>query len=278
LKIEQGELDMKKITIIKISFILAFLAVLLFTPFSKAVAQEGIKYRCSHQILSAFEKDNVEAFIKETGVKVDVKGYPSDAAVNLLINGYCDIASTARRLDSRQEDNGFKQTAICTDPLAIIANVKCGIDNVTEKQLEDIFSGGILNWKELGGQDLPIIVVVPGENTTANKNFRRLVMKEKEIKPGIITSASSMVIETVKALPLGTISFISQGAALQHKEIKSLAVNGFSTKDPNYPFIQTFYYVTKGEPTGQIKEFIDFTLSEKGSHIISMNGMNPVKR
>jgi phosphate transport system substrate-binding protein len=77
---------------------------------------------------------------------------------------------------------------------------------------------------------------------------------------------------------MGSISFISQGAAFQHKEIKSLDVNGISTKDPNYPFTQTFYYVTKGEPTGQIKKLIDFTLSEKGSHIIKMNGMNPVKR
>ena len=269
---------MKRITIIKLSFIIAFLSVWVFASVAKAVDQEGIKYRCAHQVFSAFEKDNLEAFTKETGIKVDVKAYPSDAAVNLLVNGYCDIASTARALDPRHEDNGFKQTAICTDPMAIIANVRCGIDNVTEKQLEDIFSGDITNWKELGGPDLPIIVIVPGEHTGASKNFRRLVMKHKEIKYALTTAASSMVIDAVKYLPMGSISFISQGAAFQHKEIKSLDVNGISTKDPNYPFTQTFYYVTKGEPTGQIKKLIDFTLSEKGSHIIKMNGMNPVKR
>jgi phosphate transport system substrate-binding protein len=275
-KKEQGERVMKRITIIKLSFILAISAVWTFIPVPKAVAQDGIKYRCSHQIFNALEDENLQAFTKETGIKVDVKAYPSDVAVNLLINGYCDIASTARQIDSRQEEKGYKQTAICNDPLAIIANAMCGIDNVTEKQLEDIFSGDIKNWKELGGPDLPIIVIVPAENTAANKNFMRFVMKHKEMKFSIMTATSELVIEQVKYLPVGSISFFSHGAALQHKEIKILTVNGISTNEANYPFIQTFYYVTKGEPTGQIKKLIDFTLSEKGSQIIKKNGMIPV--
>jgi len=269
---------MKRITIINLSFIIALLAVWAFAPVSNAVALEEIKYRCSHQIFDAFEQDNLDAFVKETGIKVNVKAYPSDVSVNLLVNGLCDIASTARQIDSRLEDNGYKQTAICNDPLAIIVNTRCGIDNVTEKQLEDIFSGDLKNWKELGGPDLPILVIVPAEITASNKNFRRFVMKRKEIKYAIMTATSDLVIDAVSSLPLGSISFISQGAAIHHKEIKSLTVNGFSTKDADYPFIQTFYYVTKGEPTGKVKELINYTLSEKGSKNIKKNGMIPIIR
>jgi phosphate transport system substrate-binding protein len=269
---------MKRITIIRLSFIIVLLAVWAFAPVSNAVALEGIKYRCSHQIFNAFEQFNLEAFVKETGIKVDVKAYPSDVAVNLLVNGYCDIASTARQIDSRLEEKGYKQTAICNDPLAIITNARSGIDNVTEKQLEDIFSGDIKNWKELGGADLPIIVIVPAENTAANKNFLRFVMKNKEMKYSIMTATSELVIDAVQYLPVGSISYFSQGAALHHKEIKILTVNGISPKEANYPFIQTFYYVTKGDPTGQVKAFIDYTLSEKGLQIIKKNGMIPVMR
>jgi phosphate transport system substrate-binding protein len=268
---------MKHLSMVARLFFLVLFAVWSIMPISKAFAQEGIKYRSSHQVFDALEKDNIEAFTKETGIKIDAKAYPSDAAVNLLVHGYCDIASTARKLDPKQEENGFKQTPICNDPLAIIANVRCGIENVTEKQLEDIFSGDYTNWKELGGPDLPIIVIVPGEHTAANKNFRRLVMKHKEIKYALMTSASAMVIDAVKYMPLGSISFISQGAAMHTPEIKSLSVNGYPTSDPNYPFSQTFYYVTKGEPSGPVKKLVDFTLSEKGSQIIKKNGMYPVK-
>ncbi len=268
---------MNRIKIIKLSLVFMLFVSWSFIPASESLAQEGIKYRCSHQIYKAFENENLAAFSKETGVKIDVKAYPSDVAVNLLMNGYCDLASTARQIDSRMEENGFKVTSICYDPLAIIANSRCGIDNVTEKQLEDIFSGDIKNWKELGGPDLPIVVVVPADNTAANKNFKRWVMKSKEIKHTIMTATSDLVIDAVNYLPMGTISFFSQAGSLQHKDIKILSVNGISPKETSYPYIQTFYYVTKGEPHGQVKEFINFTLSEKGMQIIKRNGMIPFK-
>jgi len=65
---------------------------------------------------------------------------------------------------------------------AKILLLSCGVDSVTKEQLQAVFSGTITNWKELGGSDLPIVVVAPGEHTGANKNFRRQVMKHKEIK------------------------------------------------------------------------------------------------
>jgi len=267
---------MKQPQIIKLFFIILFQLMWMFSPVSQVFSQEGIKYRCSNQIFFALEKDNLEAFSKETGIKVDVKAYPSDVAVNLLVNGYCDIASTARMLDPRLEDNGFKQIAICSDPLAIIIHTVCSMDNLTDKQVEDVFSGDYTNWKELGGPDLPIVVVTPGENTAANKNFRRLIMKHKEIRYAITTADSAMVIEVVKSLPPGAVSFISQGAAIHNKEVKSLSINGISVKDADYPFSQVFYYVTKGEPTGYVKKFIEYTLSENGKQLIKKNGMNPV--
>lgn len=261
---------------------LQIIIVLLITIFlnfnSITIAAEGFKYRCSSQIYKAFEKENIEVYIRETGNKIDVKAYPSDVAVNLLSNGYCDLASTARQIDVRMEENGFKATPICYDPLAIIVNEKCGIGNVTEKQLEDIFSGDIKNWKELGGTDLSIIVVVPGENTAANKNFKRWVMKNKEIKHTIMTETADLVVDVVNYLPMGGISFFSHAGASQHKDIKLLKINGVSSRESSYPYIQSFYYVTKGEPSRQVKEFINFTLSEKGIQLIKKNGMIPISR
>jgi phosphate transport system substrate-binding protein len=267
---------LKQASIIKVAFIVILQAAWILSPVSKATALEGIKYRCSHQIFNALEKDNLAIFSKETNIKVDAKAYPSDAAVNLLVNGYCDIASTANKLDPRLEEKGFKETAICRDPLAVIAHVKCGIDNLTDKQVESIFSGEYTNWKELGGPDLPIMVVIPGENTAANKNFKRLFMTQKEFKYGIMTAASSTVIELVNSLPPGAISFISHGAVIHNKEIKALSVNGVSTNDVKYPFSQTFYYVTKGEPTGDVKKFVDFIQSENGKQSITKKGISPV--
>jgi phosphate transport system substrate-binding protein len=269
---------MKKIFI----FLLATAGVLLMgrviVPDRVVNAQDLLKYSCSNQIFNAFETDKLEAFTKATGIEVDVHTASSFSCVYRLMNGYCDIASTARGLYRRHQDYGYTQIPFTKDPLAVIAHKRCGVQNVTSEQLQDIFSGDITNWKELGGSDLPITIIVPGKDTAANKNFRRQVMKYKEIKHDFMAYDSTMVIEAVKYFPCGTISFISQGAALHHKEIITIQIDGLYPSDINYPYYQTFYYIIRGEPTGHVKKFIDFTFSEQGAQIMRRNGMVPIPR
>lgn len=269
---------MKRTTIFQMMIAAALLMVWTLAAGPPAAAQETLKYSCSNQVFNAFEMDKLNAFTKETGIQVDVYATSSGSAVYRLMNGYSDVASTARKLYRRHEDYGYSQIAFCTDPIAVITHVDCGVANVTEAQLQDIFSGDITNWKEVGGPNLPILIIVPGTETAANKNFRRLVMKHKEIKFDFMAYESTMAIEAVKHFPCGAISFISQGAAVHHKDIKALKVDGKSPSDKGYPYFQTFYYITKGEPAGHVKAFIDFTFSQKGGEIIKHNGMLPLAK
>ena len=61
------------------------------------------------------------------------------------------------------------------------------------------------------------------------------------------------------------------------ENVKSLKIDGVSPKDKDYPFYQTFYYFTKGEPTGAAKQFIDYTRSAKGAAYIKAGGMVPLQ-
>jgi phosphate transport system substrate-binding protein len=119
---------------------------------------------------------------------------------------------------------------------------------------------------------------VPGEKTAANKNFRRQVMKHKDIESDFVANNSVTVIEAVKYFPCETVSFISQGAALNEEAITTIKINGLSPQDKDYPYYQIFYYVTKGEPAGSVKQFVDFTFSEKGAALIKAHGMLPITR
>ena len=245
-------------------------------PGSTVNAKEILRYTGSNQVYHAYDKEMIAEFIKETGIEVDINTASSGAAVYRLMNGYSDIASTARELYRRHEDYGFSQVAFCKDPLAVITKTGCGVESLTEDQLQDIFSGEISNWKDLGGADLPILVIVPGTETAANKNFRRQVMKHTEIDYDFMTYDSTMAIEAVKYFPCGAISFIAQGAVEHEAGIVTLKVNGLSPHDTAYPYFQIFYYVTKGTPSGSVKSFIDFSLSEKGKAIMRRNGMIPL--
>jgi phosphate transport system substrate-binding protein len=194
------------------------------------------------------------------------------------MSGYSDIAATARSLHRSYKDSGYTQIAICKDPLAVIAKSACGVDSLTQTQLADIFSGSVRNWIEVGGADMPITVIVPDEDTAANKNFRRQVMKHQEIQFDFMAYNSTMVIEAVKHFPCGAISFISQGAVAHQAPIKTIKIDGLGPELAAYPFFQTFYYVTKGKPSGFAKKFIDFTFSDAGAKIIRSNGMLPLSR
>jgi phosphate transport system substrate-binding protein len=269
---------MKRIRFYKIVFISLLLGAWAFLPASTVMAQEVVKYSCSNQVYAAFSKEYIEAFTKATGVKVDVKTASSDSCLYNLGRGFCDIASTARKLYKRHELYGYSEFPFCKDPLAVIARKECGVDSLTAEQLQDIFAGGIANWKEVGGADLPVMIIVPGEDTAAHKNFRRQVMKHKDIAHDFMAYNSTMVIEAIKYFPCGSVSFISQGAAMHHPEITTIKIDGLAPTDKDYPYYQEFFYVTKGEPTGNVKKFIDFTFSDEGNKMIEQYGMVPIPR
>jgi phosphate transport system substrate-binding protein len=269
---------MKRNTILKNLWFSLILGCWFLVMASVAMAQDAIKFNCSNQVYSAFSKEHIDAFTKVTGIKVNVKTASSNACIVSLGRGFCDIAGTARKLHNHHDDYGYKEFPFCIDPIAVIAKKGCGVDGLTEAQLQDIFAGDIKNWKEVGGANLPVMIIVPGKETAVHKNFRRHVMKTKDIQQDFMAYNSTMVIEAVTYFPCGSISFISQGAAVQNESLKTIKINGLLPGDKNYPYHQIFYYVTKKEPTGGLMKFIDFTYSEAGSEIIRKYGMLPLLR
>jgi len=275
---EQGGYAMKFKDMIKSLLVFLLLGAFILVPVSVVAAQEALRYSCSNQVYAAFSKEQVEAFTAASGFKVAVKTASSDSCFNNLGRGFCDIASTARKLHHRHDVYGYKEFPFCKDPIAVIARKECGVDNLSEEQLQDIFAGIITNWKEVGGADLPVMIVVPGDDTAAHKNFRRQVMKHKDIEHDFMAYDSTMVIEAVKHFPCGAVSFISQGATVHHKELKTLKVEGRTPLAEDYPYYQIFYFITKKEPQGSLKKFIDFAYSKEGTDIIRRNGMLPISK
>lgn len=269
---------MKRTSIHFAMLVAAFMLGWAIGPVSAVKAEDVLKYSCSNQVYDAIDREKVEAFTKASGIQVKVSPSSSGSAVNRLMHGYSDVASTARVLHRHHVDYGFVQIPFCKDPLAIITSSKCPVDNITEQQLQGIFAGMISNWSEVGGPDLPITIIVPGNRTAANKNFRRQVMKHQEIAYDFMTWNSTSVIEAVKYFPCGSVSFIARGAAVREKMLKILRVNGLAPTDNNYPYFEIFYYITKGKPKGAVEKFIDFSFSAAGKKIMQQNGMIPLTR
>ncbi|SPD74619.1 ABC-type phosphate transport system periplasmic component PstS [uncultured Desulfobacterium sp.] len=260
---------------ITLIFQLVFLGLPIFLPFPGAYAQETVRYSCSAQIFEAFGMERITEFTKDTGIKVDLYISSSSAAVYRLMNDFSDIAGAAEPLHFRYREFGYSETPFCRDSLAVIISARCPVESLAIEQLRDIFGGSITNWKEVGGPDEPIIVIVPGEDTAAYKNFRSIAMEGREIIHSLMSARSTMVINAVKNIPW-SISFIAHAAVKDQENLKFMKIGGLLPTDKDYHYFQTFYYVTKGSPTGPTKKFIDFTISEKGQAIIRAKGMIPV--
>lgn len=241
-------------------------------------AKGALKFYSSNQAYIAFGKELLEAFSRSTNLKVEVKTASSASSVLALMNGYCDIAITARAIYRRQWDYGFRQLPICRDPIAVIVNQKLSVVNLTEMQIQDIFSGYISNWNQVGGPDLAITVIVPSEDTAANKNFRRQVMKHKDIEHHFVAYDSTMAIAAISHFPPGAVSFISQAAAAHNKDIKAVIINGKSPSNKDYPYFQTFYYVTRIDSSDEVNKFLDFSFTDAAKQLIRKYGMVPLER
>lgn len=259
----------------RISGLIVASLLILWTVISPtmATADQKLQYSCSAQIYEAFENARLDAFTKETGIPVDLFIASSNSCVYRVMQDMTDVASSTRAIYQRHKDHGLVETPFCKDPLAIITQKTMPVNNLSDGQLRQIFSGGITNWEEVGGPDLPITLVVPSEDTGVHKNFRRLVMKHKEINYDYLTYKSTRVLEAIEALPTGAISFISRGAQITHPDIKVLSIDGQKPGDQSYPYHQIFYMVTKGEPHGSVKAFVEFATSKKGRALIKGRGM-----
>lgn len=258
-------------------FMGAMLLLILMGGISQVIAEDGLKYSSSAQVREVFQDESLKEFVKQTGINIDLFVGSSDEAVRRVMNDSADIASTVTELGPRHKIYGYNQIAFCEAPLVVITNAKTPVRNITKEQLRKVFSGEITNWKELGGPDQAIIVVIPGRNTGAYQNFKKLALKRFEVKYDYMAFRSTSVIQIVHRLPW-SISFINQSSTIKKGAVKIIEIDGLGPDDKGYPYFEIFYFVTKSKPSEAAKKLIDFVFSAKGIEIIKENGLIPLSR
>jgi len=244
---------------------------------SLAGANDMLRYASSAQVREAFGMEGLNAFTEESGVKLDLWVGSSSSAVHRLMNGFADIASTVERLQFSAQDYGYVEIPFCKAPLIVITNAKTPVRDISSEQLRDIFNGTITSWKDLGGPDEQIVVVIPERNTGAFKNFRQLALKRFDVRYDFMAYRSTDVVTLVHRIPW-SVSFITQGANTVDEAIKIIQIDGKAPDDPDYPYHQIFSFVTKGQPAGASKKLVDFAFSDKMRAIMKKNGMQPLER
>ena len=230
-------------------------------------------------------------------VRISVTGGGSGTGIASLINGTVDIANASRKIKEEEmaeaQSNGIEpvEHIIARDAIAVIVNPENPVSQLTLKQISDIYSGKISNWSEVGGEDRPIVRLSRETNSGTHVYFLETVLRlgSKEDKTlfsmdTLLLPSSEGIIAEVRQNPnaigydgLGYVPKDLKMIAIAEQEGGAYVLPSIATvNDKTYPIARDLYMYTNGEPTGVVKEYLDWILSPEAQQIVADLGFVPV--
>lgn len=247
------------------------------------------KIKGSDTVLPLSQKE-AEAYGKKGG-KVSVTGGGSGVGIAALMDGSTDIAQSSRKIKftekTKMSEAGkqVREVIVAYDAIAVVVNPNNKVSQLSRAQLEGIFTGKIKNWKEVGGEDMKIIVYSRETSSGTYEFFKESVLKNKNYSSNVLSMpATGAIIQSVKQTK-GAIGYV--GLAYLNSEVKALKVsyNGKTFVEPSvanaknktYPVVRPLYYYYELKKEKKVKPYIDFVLSTEGQKIVQNVGYIPVK-
>ncbi|WP_425466188.1 phosphate ABC transporter substrate-binding protein [Paenibacillus methanolicus] len=205
-------------------------------------------------------------------VKISASAAGSITGPQSVRKGIADIGAVD--WDASTDVPGFKkfdgQVAhkVAVIPFAAVVNKGVGVDNLTTKQLQDIFSGKVKNWKEVGGNDASIVVVnrAFGSGTRVNFQMKALdgsdfMSKGDNYKEVKSSGDMKTAVETTPNA-IGYMDLVYVTSKMKALKINDVAPTEANVINGKYKVWGYGYYMTKGQPTGATKAFIEYIQSK----------------
>jgi phosphate transport system substrate-binding protein len=230
-------------------------------------------------------------------VRISVTGGGSGTGIAALINGTVDIANASRKIKDEEiaqaKANGIDpvEHIIARDAIAVIVNPENPVSQLTLKQISDIYSGKLSNWKEIGGDDRPIVRLSRETNSGTHVYFLETVLRlgKKDDKTlfsmdTLLLPSSEGIVAEIRQNPnaigydgLGYVPKDLKMIAIAKEEGGAYVLPSIATvNDKTYPIARDLYMYTNGQPKGVVKEYLDWILSPEAQDIVAQLGFVPV--
>jgi len=224
---------------------------------------------------------------QHSGTAFNIAAEGSATGFAALIDKTAAIGMASRPAKPEEIANGkakgidLKETIVAYDGIAVIVNTANSIKGLTKKQVEQIFTGEITDWSAVGGSGGKISIYTRNTSSGTYAEFKELAMKKRDYAPDSQKLAGNeQIAQEVGKNPNG-VGYVGL-AYTKASGVRVVPIDGASPSKESvlaksYPYARPTFFYTNGEPTGVVKEFIDFTVGPEGQKIVEQVGFVPIK-
>ena len=224
---------------------------------------------------------------------VQVTGGGTGTGIAALINGATDICEASRPMSDREKEDLLSKRGVAAveikvalDALTVFVNAKNPLDEISLPALSRLYKGETADWKQVGGAAHAIVLYGRESSSGTYGYFKERVLGGKDFAPSTQTLAgTSAVANAVKGDEFG----IGYGGIAYLEGIKALRIRAdegsaavtpspSTAKDGSYPISRFLYFYTAGEPTRELKKFIDWVEGVEGQKVIVEVGYYPLPK
>jgi phosphate transport system substrate-binding protein len=220
-------------------------------------------------------------------ISISVEGSGSGNGIKAILDGTTDICNSSREMKPKEFEQGkasgrkIKEIVVSYDMIVPIVHPSNKVSNLTVDQLKGIFDGSITNWKQVGGEDMNIVVVSRDSSSGTFEYWHESVMNKTDVRKDALMQASSGAIMNTVSNNKKAIGY--DGFGYVDKTVKGLDVNGIQAnlkngKSGKYPISRKLYmYVDENRYSPEAKAFVNYLLSKEGQKKVSEAGFIPLK-
>lgn len=221
----------------------------------------------------AFEGNN-------SGITFTYNPTGSGSGITAVAEGRCDIGLSSRNLKDEEKAQGLTETILALDGITVIVNPDNPVNDLDLETVGRIYRGEITNWKDIGGNDLEIVLIGREAGSGTRDGFESITDTEDVCKYRQELTSTGDVITTVAGNP-AAIGYASLASVKE--TVKALSVGGImpaeeTVRDGSYVVQRPFVLVTRSnaELSEAAQKFFDYITSSEASEIISSAGAVPV--
>ena len=208
-------------------------------------------------------------------VVLDIAAGGTKVGIQAVHDGTADIGMASRALKP-EEATGIQQQQIALDVIAVVVHKDNPTNGLSMLQLHDIYVGSVDNWRDVGGPDMPIVVVTRAETSGTRGAFDELVLAgqspgARNLKIAITAGDDADLV----AMEMGDIGYVGFGNI--DNRLKVLAIEGVpptreTARDGTYPLTRPLSLLTGplSQPLAQL--FIDYAISAEGQKVVEDSG------